>query len=263
MSENNALIPAATILLLRDTPVLQVLMVERHKGISFAGGALVFPGGRIDHEDHSVAWTSFSSGISSDPAIAAGQVASIREAFEETGVLFVRRRGEAALLGADDAAALQDWRAKSENDARNFRKLIEQENLLLACDALQLFAHWSPPKGVGHKRFDTLFFAAIAPTGQAIRQDGVEATEALWISPEQALKDGKNGDRKIIFPTARNLELLAKSSKSDDVMRYARERPIRRIEPQMVERDGACFLTIPTDLGYPITEEPLESAMRA
>ena len=38
--------PAATILLVRDEPIFQVLMVKRHHQIDFASGALVFPGGK-------------------------------------------------------------------------------------------------------------------------------------------------------------------------------------------------------------------------
>ncbi|MEL6860192.1 MAG: NUDIX hydrolase, partial [Pseudomonadota bacterium] len=39
---------SATILLLRDEPNLQVLMVKRHYEIDFASGALVFPGGKAN-----------------------------------------------------------------------------------------------------------------------------------------------------------------------------------------------------------------------
>ena len=38
--------PAATILLVRDEPAFEVLMVRRHHQIDFASGALVFPGGK-------------------------------------------------------------------------------------------------------------------------------------------------------------------------------------------------------------------------
>ena len=48
--------PAATILLLRDRPAgLEVFMVVRHHAIDFAGGALVFPGGRVEEADQELA----------------------------------------------------------------------------------------------------------------------------------------------------------------------------------------------------------------
>jgi 8-oxo-dGTP pyrophosphatase MutT (NUDIX family) len=76
MNEAPAL-PAATVLLLRDGPSgLEVFMVVRHGAIAFAGGALVFPGGRVDAEDHDLAV----------PPATALHVAAIRETFEECGV---------------------------------------------------------------------------------------------------------------------------------------------------------------------------------
>ena len=46
---DQAIIPAATILLVRDGPTgLEVFMVVRHHQIDFASGALVFPGGKVE-----------------------------------------------------------------------------------------------------------------------------------------------------------------------------------------------------------------------
>ncbi|MBI1392089.1 MAG: NUDIX hydrolase [Alphaproteobacteria bacterium] len=259
-------VPAATILLLRDAgPMerrhLEVVMVERHRDIGFAGGALVFPGGRIDPTDRSPEWRSMASGLDSDALIAAGQIAAIREAFEEVGVILARRRGAEEFLDAEAATALADWRARSERDDAAFLEMATVEGLVLACDALSLFAHWVPPAGL-HKRFDTLFFIAAAPVGQTICQDGFEATEAIWIRPAKAIEDGAAGRRKVIFPTARNLELLGLSAYTDEALIDARRRNIRRVQPRVLERDGVSYLTIPDDLGYPVTEEPLETAMR-
>ena len=50
--ESAPLRPAATVLLLRDTPHgIEVLMTRRSATASFAPGAYVFPGGRIDDGD--------------------------------------------------------------------------------------------------------------------------------------------------------------------------------------------------------------------
>ena len=54
--------PAATILLLRDDPEFQVLMVKRHQQIDFASGALVFPGGKLHQGDADPAWADHASG---------------------------------------------------------------------------------------------------------------------------------------------------------------------------------------------------------
>lgn len=68
-------IPAATVILLRDVPTPEVLMVHKTSKIAF-GGMWVFPGGRIDPEDHAE---------DGDPDTAARNAAA-RETLEEAGI---------------------------------------------------------------------------------------------------------------------------------------------------------------------------------
>jgi 8-oxo-dGTP pyrophosphatase MutT (NUDIX family) len=260
----NETIPAATILLLRDQPAFEVLLIERHANIAFAGGALVFPGGRIGKGDYDPAWAGMVSGFD---AIAeeqrAPRIAAIREAFEETGILLARREGEAAYVDDAYVQSLTAQRKIVENDDAKFLALVKAEKLVLACDALCLFARWAPPASVRHRRFDTWFFAAKTPARQNAREDGNEATEALWTTPAAALEACANGQRKMIFPTSRNLELLDVSDSADAAIGFAGERTIELVQPEIIERDGEKFLTIPTHLGYPVTEEALETAFRS
>lgn len=253
-------IPAATVILLRDRPAFQALMIARTERASFAGGALVFPGGRVDPGDGDPQWADHAAGLSADPILARAQVAAIREAFEEAGVLLARGPG-GAMLNADEVRALSPWRANVERDDTLFLTLARRHGLTLAADQLTLFAHWIAPPGL-HRRFDTLFFAAAFPEGQDVLEDGDEATEALWISPAAALEARAAGTRKIIFPTARNLELLGVSRSVAGVIDFARRRPIRPVIPDTVTRDGALYLRLPDDLGYPVTEEAFETASR-
>jgi 8-oxo-dGTP pyrophosphatase MutT (NUDIX family) len=80
------LIPAATVVLLRDAPHgLEVLLLRRNTAVEFAGGMWVFPGGRIDPEDHPAA-----GGAGEDAAadlFVAAQNACVREAHEEAAQL--------------------------------------------------------------------------------------------------------------------------------------------------------------------------------
>jgi len=250
--------PAATVLLLRDDPEFEVLMIARHEKSAFAGGALVFPGGRVDPGDCAPEWSGLSSGLSDDKRIAAAQVASIREAFEEAGILLARETS-GDIISAAHTKALNDWRDRIEKNDLLFLDLIRSEKLMLACDALHLFSHWVAPPGL-HRRFDTLFFAALFPEGQVVLEDGNEATEALWISPQKALAERAIGARKIIFPTACNLGLLGRSGSAREAFDFAAEREIRPVTPAAVRREGKLFLQIPSDLGYPVTEEALDFA---
>ncbi len=256
-------IPAATVLLLRDTnggaDPLEVLMVERHADIGFAGGALVFPGGRIDPGDHNPLWAEHADGLPDDPALAAAMVAAAREAFEEAGILLARDARN--IVTNDVTSALNDRRAAIEADDALFLQMIREEKLRLACDQMVLFARWVAPPRL-HKRFDTWFFAAATPPGQEAREDGNEATEAIWITPGDALRARADGSRKLIFPTARNVELLGESKSVNAVFKHAEARVIEPITPDVIMRDGAAYLTIPTDLGYPVTEERLDADQR-
>jgi 8-oxo-dGTP pyrophosphatase MutT (NUDIX family) len=82
-------IPAATVVLLRDAPGgLETLMLRRNSKLAFAGGAWVFPGGRIDPDDYP------TGEVSTEPAAvdAAARTAAVREAMEEAD-LAVDRAG--------------------------------------------------------------------------------------------------------------------------------------------------------------------------
>lgn len=71
-------VPAATVVLGRDTgDGLEVLMLRRTRDASFAAGAWVFPGGRVDPED--------AVGHPAD-SLEAARRAAVRETAEEAGI---------------------------------------------------------------------------------------------------------------------------------------------------------------------------------
>jgi len=77
-------IPAATVVLLRDAPDgLETLMLRRNSKLAFAGGAWVFPGGRIDPEDYPDGEVSTDD----DRVAQAARTAAVREAQEEAGLV--------------------------------------------------------------------------------------------------------------------------------------------------------------------------------
>jgi 8-oxo-dGTP pyrophosphatase MutT (NUDIX family) len=258
--------PAATVILLRDAaPSPEVLMIERHSRSGFLPDMYVFPGGRVDEEDHALA--DRISGV--DPAALLPQfepdrapaffVAAIRETFEEAGILLARRRGESRFLDAAAAEDLSRHRLDVQSGELSFRALVEREKLDLAADCLSVHAHWITPEAVP-RRFDTVFFAAIAPPGQLAAHDGFEATDHLWIRPEDALDQMQAAERRIIFPTASNLRTICGFDDAGAALQSSRERPVVPVLPKLVERDGKRLLAIPEEAGYPIIEEPLPEA---
>jgi 8-oxo-dGTP pyrophosphatase MutT (NUDIX family) len=71
-------VPSATVILLRDTgEAFDTLLLRRNSKIAFHGGAWVFPGGRIDPEDHAPG---------KEDLLAAARRAAVRESQEEAGL---------------------------------------------------------------------------------------------------------------------------------------------------------------------------------
>jgi 8-oxo-dGTP pyrophosphatase MutT (NUDIX family) len=102
-------IPAATLVLFRDRAAAppELLITQRAAGMVFAGGALVFPGGRIDPEDRVRA--AQHPGLPEEEA--AARIAALRETVEEVGFGFG--------LGIHDLTPFARWLPK-HRQARNF-----------------------------------------------------------------------------------------------------------------------------------------------
>ncbi len=253
-----AALPAATILLVRDAPGLEVLMVKRHHQIDFASGALVFPGGKTHDGDHDPAWEFRTLGWGESlPHKRALRIAAIREAYEETGILLARHPDQSPFAGSEVAGAA---RADIAADRRPFLDLVTELDLHLDLGALSVFARWVTP-AMMPKRFDTWFFIATAPEDQFAVCDGYETVDAEWIEPGVALGLADRGERKIIFPTRMNLQLLAESGNADQAIATAQARPGVVVEPWVEVRDGRQYLMLPPDAGYGAVAEPLSSAM--
>lgn len=245
--------PASTILLLRDAPEFQVLMVKRHHQIDFASGALVFPGGKSHAGDADPGWIEHASGGADlDPVQRMLRVAAIREVYEEAGILLARRRdGSARPIETDPTE-----RAAVDRGEITFIERVRRQDLQISLDALTVFARWITPTMMP-KRFDTFFYAAAAPIDQVASCDGHEAVDAEWIAPAEALRLAESGERTVIFPTRMNLRLLAEARGATDAIARASARPLVTVQPELVERDGRRLLTIPTDAGYGDVAEPI------
>jgi len=251
MSDLPEAIPAATLVIIRDrvSAPPDLLMVERAKAMVFAGGALVFPGGRIDPGDYTLA-----AQLGLDREDGPARVAAIRETIEEAGV-------PVGVTPAPDAETLAAVRA-GLHAGEVFGGLLAAHGLTLDPSALTYFARWLPAHA--HMRiFDTRFYVAAWPDGAAEAVvDDTENVRLLWASARQVLAECDAGRAAIIFPTRRNLERLAQYADYDTAVAHALAHPPRTITPWSEERDGAPHLCIPDDLGYPVTSERLNSAMR-
>jgi 8-oxo-dGTP pyrophosphatase MutT (NUDIX family) len=245
--------PAATLVLFRDRSSAppELLMVERASSMAFAGGAVVFPGGRVDADDHVIA--ARQSRI--DPDCAAARVAAIRETIEESGIPI-------GLSGVVPKNWLQDARVALHN-CQPFSDLIDQADLTLDYDALIPFARWRPNFREA-RIFDTRFYIARAPDDlpDAV-VDATENVRTFWSSALSTIEAAAREEVFVIFPTQRNLERLAQFESFDAAYAHSHAFPVQLLIPWIEERDGEKHLCIPDNMGYPITSQPLTTAKRS
>ncbi len=251
--------PAATIMLLRDEPAFEVLMVKRHHQIDFASGALVFPGGKTHDGDHDPAWREWTAGWDDLDGEQRGlRIAAIREVYEEAGVLLARGRDGEPFAGDERAGAAREAIAK---DQRAFLDLVRELDVKLDLQALTVFARWITPNMMP-KRFDTWFYLARANSDQLAICDGWETVDVEWIAPAEAIRLAAAGERTVIFPTRMNLQLLAEASDAPDAIGRAMVRTLVPVEPMVERREGGSVLVIPPDAGYGAVVEHLPASGR-
>lgn len=249
--------PAATLVLFRAAKggLDELLVVERSSAMAFAGGAIVFPGGRVDPDDLVVAGNDewLLSGQNLPPIEGAARVAAIRETLEESGFAI-------GFETEPDA----EWIARARvalHAHEPFSGLIGEHRLDL--EALTPFARWCPQHREA-RVFDTRFYIARAPEGAGDpKVDATENVQSFWASARDLLASADDGRVFVIYPTRRNLERLAQFSNFAETQAHALSIPVEAISPYEEQRDGERHLCIPEGLGYPITSEALKSALTA
>jgi 8-oxo-dGTP pyrophosphatase MutT (NUDIX family) len=247
---------AATVMLLRSAPTgLEVYMLRRQESMAFAPGAYVFPGGSVDARDadEEVAWAGPDAAewgriFAAPPSLARALVcAAVRETFEESGVLLA---GESAQSVVADTTST-DWEADRMallDRSVSLAELLARRGLVLRSDLLRPWARWITPV-VEPRRFDTRFFAAALPVGQRTRDVGGEAAEVAWVRPADALAASRRGEIRLFPPTAVTLSELADCGELNTALTGPRR--VAPIIPEVHEREGAVWLTVPGLTEYP------------
>lgn len=245
-------VPAATVVIYRRNPAggpAQLLMVERNASLAFAGGATVFPGGKIDPADRDLA-----ARLTGDIDLGAARVAAVRETLEETGLVVGI---EGAVDGVVAARARQMLLQTGD-----LAPVLDAFGWALAPDRLVPFARWWPRHRT-ERIFDTRFFLADLGTGAVdIEVDATENRHLFWASAAEALELAEQGKIRVIFPTRRNLERLALFDTFEAACANAEVFPIDVISPYVEIRNGERWLMIQDGLGYPVLGEPIATAHR-
>jgi 8-oxo-dGTP pyrophosphatase MutT (NUDIX family) len=242
---------AATVVLLRDSAGgPEAFLLRRVRGMAFAAGMTVFPGGAVDPRDAdtAVGWVGppiadWTTPFDADEALARALLcAAVRETFEESGVLL-------AGPSADEVTATDgpDWEADRVGlERRDFSlaELLARRGLQLRADLLRPWAHWiTPPQESVRRRYDTRFFVAALPAGQRTRDVTSEADVVEWARPADALDQLRRGERPMMPPTIVTLEEIADYGSVADVL--AAGRSPARIQPTVSTVGGRPAVTLP------------------
>ena len=235
--------PAATAVLLRDAGnAVEVLLLRRHKSSGFVPGAYVFPGGRVDAGDSSEDLSRLVSRPPAEPPLEYW-LATVREVFEETGVLLARTAAGGHANSTASPARLGELRESLMTDAATIALVLEALDARPDLDAMAYAAHWITPV-VEPRRYDTRFFYAKLPPGAEATADAREMSDARWLSPAAALDEFSRGRLPMVFPTVRTLEDLLPYDSADAALTAARTMTVRPILPSLVRVPGGVGLVI-------------------
>lgn len=244
--------PAATVMLLRDAPDLEVLLLRRASTTPFVPGAHVFPGGALESSDAAV---SVHGGLDDLAASAVLEVerhglafwfAAVRECLEEAGVLLATDASGRWVDSAHPAfGGLAALRQAVEDGHTDLASHCAGHGVQLAADRVAYVSRWITPE-VSPRRYDTRFFAAPMPEGQVAEPDSWEAVDARWWAPADALEDWQAGVIDLIEPTVCSLRLLTgfgSTADALDAFHAGARRPERVLEPE-----GGVRIALPSDL---------------
>ncbi len=211
--------PAATVIIAREgAGAPEIFMLRRTSRAAFAGGMYVFPGGRVDSDDHLHKYDAFRAGPSqaqNPQQRALGDewrgywIAGIRESFEEAGLLLAYAE-DGSLLSYDDAnrARFEAYRHAVHDGELKLFDLCQQESLRLAVDRIHFVNRFVTPLG-RPRRFDTRFFLAEAPPGQTGQHDAKETVDSVWITAADALARNAAQEFGLMRVTQLQLETIA------------------------------------------------------
>ncbi len=253
---------ATTIILLRekDSREFEIYLLKRHEKSSFMGGSYVYPGGRIDPNDHDLQICPHTKGISPEEArqtLGGGSspeeslacwIAGIRELYEEAGVLLAydRHGGPFVIEGTEKKKRFLNYRESLQEGSITLCQIAEKEQFLIALDQLYYYARWITPEA-RPLRFDTYFFIARHPIGQEASHDQKETTAGVWITPGEALRKNLTGEIILSPPTLKTLEDLTRFRTITEVFDSVKEREVRPVLPVLTKMSGQPVILFPWD----------------
>ena len=130
------------------------------------------------------------------------------------------------------------------------RETEEEAGLQVDPRSLVRFSHWTPPPDFDHQ-LATWFFVAAAPPG-AVRVDGREIAEHIWLSPAEAIgRHTESGGTWFLPPTYVTLHELQGFTTVGDMLAAAKRREPMFYDTRLAAtRDGEEVALWQGDAGY-------------
>ena len=196
--------PAVSVIVGRDTADgLEVFVQHRVTTMDFAAGVLVYPGGRVDPQDH--------------------EMGAALELPSDILDSHVRAWSKTELGGDPEFAKALIATAQ--------REVGEEAGATIAATALKPWANWITPPG-RTRRFDTYFYVARGEEIGDLRHQTTEATNSEWMNVEHILAEEAAERLKLMRPTLVLLNEVHRFGSIEALMSAERDiEPVRPFAP--------------------------------
>lgn len=260
---------ASSVVLLRDTENGPEALLGYRRGESPLG-KVSFPGGSVLENDGDAApWagpspTQWAQQLGINDSTQARKIVTcaIRELFEETGILLAED-ANGIVVESNSGPEWMKLRMSLAADEVSFGEILGNRGLKMRTDMLKPLARWLSPD-FAHKRFDTMYFSAVAPLGQkATPLEGkgtwlgfVPAAELIDQRNTSALgdlvnEDNTRGRTMADLMTPATQIVLEKLAVARGCVAYlANKRQVCTFQPELIENDGELFLEVLPQKGF-------------
>jgi 8-oxo-dGTP pyrophosphatase MutT (NUDIX family) len=223
---------ASTVSIIRNnSDRIEVLLMRRHNEDRFLPDYHVFPGGALDDQDYDFSFPESESMEKlknfedSSKNYYAHIMCGIRETFEESGLLFaVDENGKYQFINTvESAEKFYSYRKQVFENRISFMDMLVKEKLSPAVNNFFYLDRWITPS-IFPIRYDARFFLAVAPVSQEVSHDSNELVDYRWFTPEEALREYRDGAIKLVMPTVSTLELLKRFKTCGDMLSFFHEK---------------------------------------
>ncbi len=146
--------------------------------------------------------------------------------------------------------AAGDPRSEASARAAAIRETHEEAGLRIETARLDTISRWITPE-VSPKRFDTWFFAGVAPMDESVRVDGDEMCDHRWLSPAGVLEAFGRRELRLAPPTFVTVTWLSEFARADEAAARLAARELITFRPRITRTaEGTVVMLYPGDAGY-------------